>query len=102
MRSRIHADAANELNKASDWYEAQQPGLGYEFALAYEEALDRIEANPTQWGRLETYRGKRQIHRCLLKRFPYYVVYEILPTEVVVLAVAHGSRRPNYFLRRKS
>ncbi len=101
MKSRTHPDAAAELDDASDWYNLQQPGLGYELALAFEDAVDRIERDPLQFPRLETYRGTRNVRRCRMKKFPCFVPLEILPSEVVILAVAHGSRRPNYFLRRK-
>ncbi|RLT05905.1 MAG: type II toxin-antitoxin system RelE/ParE family toxin, partial [Planctomycetota bacterium] len=35
-------------------------------------------------------------------RFPYKIIFEMIQNEVVVLAVAHGSRRPNYWLKRRS
>lgn len=36
-----------------------------------------------------------------VRRFSYILYYEILdPTQVVVYAVAHSSRRPGYWLRR--
>jgi hypothetical protein len=36
-----------------------------------------------------------------LKRFPYYVAYELLAEEIVVLAVAHMKRRQKYWIKRR-
>jgi hypothetical protein len=35
-----------------------------------------------------------------VKRHPYLVVYAILPDQIVVLAVAHTSRKPGYWRER--
>jgi hypothetical protein len=36
----------------------------------------------------------------LLRRFPFVVFFQDLEDEVRVFAVAHGKRRPGYWLRR--
>ncbi len=43
----------------------------------------------------------REIRRCVLPKFPYYVAYEVLASEVIVLAVAHARRRPFYWINRR-
>ena len=63
--------------------------------------LDRLEESPESGSLLETFPGDATIRRVLLKRFPYVVVYEILPDEIHVLAVAHTHRRPNDWLARR-
>jgi hypothetical protein len=37
----------------------------------------------------------------LLDRFPFTVAYQIKGNEIVILALAHTSRRPGYWSRRK-
>ena len=66
----------------------------------YQAALERIEVQPAGCGPLETFAGSREIRRLLLRRFPYMVIYEVFPDEVMVLAVAHVSRRPHYWIER--
>ena len=100
MNLRVLSIAETEAAEAISWYEKRQPGLGADFLLEYERVLSQIERNPGRYSKLETIKTDRDIHRFLLHRFPYYVVYEVVPDEVVVLAVCHASRRPNYWLKR--
>jgi hypothetical protein len=50
---------------------------------------------------METVADNEQIRRLLLQDLPYVVIYETFENEVFVYAVAHASRRPNYWRRRK-
>ena len=101
MNLRVHESAEQELLEGAEWYEDKQSGLGEQFVDEYQLAILRILAAPMSFARLETTRTRRNIRRCFLKRFPYYVAYEIKGDEMVVLAIAHTKRRPNYFLRRR-
>jgi plasmid stabilization system protein ParE len=98
---RVHESAERELLEAAEWYEDRQSGLGEQFVDEYQLAMLRILAAPESFGRLETTRTRRNIRRCFLKRFSYYVAYELKSDEILVLAVAHTKRRPNNFLRRR-
>lgn len=40
------------------------------------------------------------MRRCLLTRFPYLVIYALLPGELLVLAVGHQHRKPGYWRER--
>ncbi len=86
---------------AAIWYEDQHDGLGADFLAEYEFALDIIEHAPLQFPRLETMPSTVNIRRCTLQRFPYILIFESSPQETVVLAVAHTSRRPNYWSGRR-
>jgi len=94
--------AENEAIDAACWYENKCDGLGVDFLSRYESILTAIEADPHRFPLLETLTTERNIRRCVMKRFPYYVVYELLDSETVVLAVAHSHRRPNYWQRRRT
>ena len=50
---------------------------------------------PLAWP--ESVEGTR---KCLLTRFPYLVIYAPLPDELLVLAVGHQHRRPEYWRER--
>jgi hypothetical protein len=66
------------------------------FVAAVEEAVERIRTFPFVGGELS--RSCRQIR---VRRLSYTLVYRILnPTRIEVVAVAHTSRRPNYWGRR--
>jgi toxin ParE1/3/4 len=98
---RLHKLASEEIRKAAGWYEERSNGLGARFIAATAEAFEALEAHPTQYGQLETLSPELPIRRILLRGFPYLVVFELFGDDVFVYAVAHASRRPNYWRRRK-
>jgi plasmid stabilization system protein ParE len=98
---RVHEAAEKELLDGAKWYEKRQRDLGEQLVDEYQAAILRILAAPTSYPKVETARTRRDIRRCVLKRFPYYVAYELCADEIVILAVAHAKRRPNYWIRRR-
>ncbi len=101
MIARMLEPARAEMRRAAVWYEQRQAGLGRRFLEALWNVLDHIERQPDGFPRLETYRGRRQFRRARLRRFPYFVVYEYLSEETVIVAISHAKRRTHYWLRRK-
>ena len=101
MKLRVSTPAEREATEAACWYEDRQRALGTEFLDAYSRALQEIEKQPDRFGGMETIDSSHDFRRCLLRRFPYAIVYEVLPDEVVILAVAHVGRRPNYWIGRE-
>jgi toxin ParE1/3/4 len=88
-RLKFSARAVREVGAAYEWYEAQSPGLGLEFELAFELQLKRLEQVPLLYP--EVVAGVR---RTLLPRFPYGVFYVVRGDLVHILAVIHHSRNP--------
>lgn len=102
MGLRVVAGARRDFRNSITWYQ-REAGMGAEFIAAVEDAYSRIESDPNTLPSAENpwpTRG-RDIRRCPVDGFPYQVIYEIQHTGVVVLAIAHGSRRPGYWSRRK-
>jgi toxin ParE1/3/4 len=89
--------ASAELIEAIRWYERQRAGLGGELFDAITETIDLIRTHPEIGGPRGTQRPTRQL---LVTRFPYYVVYRIRDDDIYVVAVAHTSRRPDYWKHR--
>lgn len=101
MRSvRITDDAAQEAAEAMAWYEGKWPGLGTDFSQAVERALDVLEENIVPLQPLRGKSGAQGAKRLILKRFPYDIVAVERNGEVVVVAVAHHSRKPGYWRKR--
>ncbi len=92
MSIRLLEPAQAELDEAIAWYADQAPGLGDAFLIETLKAIKLIDQFPTAWHPLTP-----QIPRCRLKRFPYSVVYTQDGTDVLVLAIAHQHRKPNYW-----
>lgn len=42
----LRAEAQTDFDEAFDWYEAQRPGLGTDFATEVQKVFDRVSANP--------------------------------------------------------
>ncbi|MCA1743782.1 MAG: type II toxin-antitoxin system RelE/ParE family toxin [Desulfonatronovibrio sp.] len=83
MKVRILSAAANDLFKAKGYYESQSDGLGADFLNEYEKTISRICKFPQAWIRLNPH-----LRRCLMRRFPYAVLYTVMEKEIVVTAIA--------------
>lgn len=94
-RVRFRPEAEAELLESRAWYEERQPGLGATFAAVVESAIEQIVETPLAypWVRGAT-------RRAILRRFPYAVYFQVLPEEVVILAVIHGRRHPRRWQSR--
>ena len=62
--------AQKELDDAVAWYNEQVSGLGIEFLDELDRAVRRAATFPLSCPEIEP-----GIHRCLVTRFPYGVVY---------------------------
>jgi plasmid stabilization system protein ParE len=88
-------EAADEVEDATSYYEACEAGLGLRFRTEAEQAIRMILKGPLHWR--ERNGGYRRIN---LWGFPYYIAYFIRGEHLVVAAVAHGSRHPDYWKKR--
>ena len=91
----FHPDAVTEMSEAALFYEERQPGLGERLLHAIEEALDAVKTHPALC-RADK-RGRRKYR---IRRFPYLLIYKATPQMIVILAIAHTSRKPGYWKGR--
>jgi plasmid stabilization system protein ParE len=94
-RPRFHPGAEDDYAEAFAWYFARSPSVAFDFEREVERGLRLIVQNPLRWPKFD---GKRR--RMILRKFPYSLICEIIAGEVIILAVAHGRRRPYYWLER--
>ena len=98
MIVRLHRLAVAEIDHEVDYYEAKQLGLGAELEDEIDAVLELIVGFPLaapQWKD----RADRRV--AVLDRFPFTLPYQLVGGEIVVLALAHTSRRPGYWSRRR-
>ncbi|HLX64828.1 MAG TPA: type II toxin-antitoxin system RelE/ParE family toxin [Planctomycetota bacterium] len=88
-------DAEADIAEAKQWYEHKRQGLGDEFVLCLEEALDRICQFPES-ARVVL----KSVRRIGVRRFPYGVFYRIESKRIEVMAVYHSHRDPRGWKER--
>jgi plasmid stabilization system protein ParE len=96
MEVRYLAPARQEYWDAVEFYESQAVGLGADFVAEVERAEQRLVAHPHTGSEYKA--GSR---RTLISRFPFWLVYSLEADHIVVIAVAHERRRPDYWRARK-
>ncbi len=86
--------AKQELADAATFYEQQLNGLGNLFSKQVFEAIDMIRLFPDGCQLIT-----KTTRKCLLRKFPYMVLYGIINNTIVISAIAHQHRHPRTFLR---
>jgi toxin ParE1/3/4 len=88
--------AQADIRKAAHFYQRQSPHLGTKFTAEVEHTFSRVAENPEIGSPMR--QGARKL---LVRRFPYFVMYRVLPDRVLVLAVGHQRRHPDFGLDRR-
>ena len=84
-----------EMVEASRYYEIQAAGLGGDFLDKIDAAVQDIGSHPERWPVV-----RLNIRHRLIHRFPYALLYRVVPEEVVILATMHLHRHPDYWVNR--
>jgi toxin ParE1/3/4 len=100
MSVRLHQEAEAESQEAARWYDQRKQGMGERFLQALAGALEAIERTPRLFSTVPEMPAGREVRRILVERFPYAVIYEVRGDEIIVLAVSHTSRHPDYWKDR--
>lgn len=91
MNYRFSPEARLDLLASAEFYESQRRGLGAEFAVDVGLALAHVLEAPRRWPEIEP-----GIRRFRLDRFPYALIYRILPPQMVeIIAVFDLRRQPD-------
>jgi len=91
----LHPAALEEWKSAVAWYLERNESAAVNFVAEVEQAKDLIVASPHRWPK-----GLHGTRKFVLRRFPFAIVYRERETDVQVLAIAHGHRRPGYWKNR--
>ena len=95
MKARLLLADRNELWQAVRYYDEARPGRGADFLAQVESAVERITNHPNAWHPLS-----ERTRRCLVRRFPYGIIYQVRDDEILIVAVANLHRKPEYWKRR--
>lgn len=91
----ILREAETELWEAVEFYESRCVGLGLDLESEIRVSVELIQQSPERWPVRDD--GTR---RCLVHRFPYFVVYVVHKSHVWIVAFAHCKRKPGYWTGR--
>jgi len=89
VKPSFHPEAEAEFVQAIEYYEECEPGLGCDFAVEVQSAIERTMAHPRAWPQIEN-----DIRRSFTKRFPYGILYVEENEEIFIVAVMHLTGLP--------
>ncbi|MFV8749412.1 type II toxin-antitoxin system RelE/ParE family toxin [Nannocystaceae bacterium ST9] len=96
MRVVLTEAARVDLFDAIEWYERHSEGTADRFVAEYRRVRSLVAESPERWPRIEP-----TAHHFVFRDFPYSLVYTVAEDLVMVLAVKHHSRAPEYWLARR-
>jgi toxin ParE1/3/4 len=87
-----HESLAEEYTETVQYYAKQRAEVAQAFINSIEETIYKIREFPTRWAVLD-----EDVRRCLAQNFPYGILYTIEQDYILILAVMHCSRKPEYW-----
>lgn len=95
MMAEFLPEAEDEMMEAAVFYQEQADGLGERFLDDVEQATRLLSEQPLIGQRIDNH-----LHRLLLQHFPFSLIYSLEQNEILIIAVAHQRRRPDYWQER--
>ncbi|OBP14173.1 addiction module toxin RelE [Rheinheimera sp. SA_1] len=92
---KLRKEAEFDVAEGFDYYQGKRVGLGDDFLLCIDDALQKIQRNPFIYR--EIY---RELRRISIHRFPYRILYFVQNNHVVVTAVFHARKAPSAWTNR--
>lgn len=88
--------AQQELLEAALWYKEHDKKVAHALIAEVRHLAERIRLFPLMFAEIEP-----DIRRCPLKNFPYSLLYEIEEERLIIFAVMHQYRKPDYWQERR-
>lgn len=83
--------ARDELADTFEAFEYKEKNLGYTFVQEISNSLELIKSYPDVWTQ-----SSKNTHRCLIKNFPYSIIYQKCDDTIIILAIASLLKAPRY------
>jgi len=94
-RTLITSAAEQDFTDALRWYAERSPRAAEEFDVEFDAILHLIDDDPHRFPFCD------DRHRyCLMRRYPYQVIYREHGKDLAIIAVAHAKRKPGYWQNR--
>jgi toxin ParE1/3/4 len=85
----VRQEAELDIDEQYTGYESKRAGLGHDFLLCVEEALDKLLRNPLIYRKFH-----KELRRIPVRRFPYRIMYLVNGEKIIVTAVFHIRKDP--------
>lgn len=92
---RFHPAALQDAEEAAAWYAERSVRAAARFLDELDRLIDLIAVSPDSYPVFDS-----ELRRAVFRRFPFYIVFRADDANFVVLAVAHGKRRPRFWQNR--
>jgi len=84
-----------ELDDAIAYYKLQLEGLGKRYKEEVRTSINRISIFPKAWSII-----RPNIRKCVMHKFPYNILYATYEDTILIIAIAHHHREPDYWMER--
>ncbi len=92
---RFDRAALTEVRRARLWYAERSASAATNFIAELDHSIELIASAPIRWPSYEA--GTR---RLVMRRFPFAVIDRVSADAVQIVAVAHSSLPPEYWMNR--
>ena len=87
--------AQSELDDVFEAFEYQKKNQGYAFIQDVKETLSLIKTYPSTWSK-----SSPKTQRCLLKSFPYGIIYQQVENTIYVVALINLRKKPIHWVSK--
>lgn len=100
---RISVSALQNINEVTGYiaFVSQSPVNAIKVGDAIFSTIDRIEKNPLAFKECEELPTKSKMYRRAVC-YSWIIVYKVTDTEIIILGVIHGARRPSYIKKLRT
>ena len=95
MKTEFLPEADEEFREAARYYESEAAGVGMAFIAAVHKAVSEVLEFP-----LAASVVRASVRKKVLRHFAYNLYYSVAADTLVIVAVAHQRKRPNYWRAR--
>lgn len=95
MKTEFLPEADEEFREAARYYESEAAGVGISFIVAVHKAVAQVVEFP-----LAAQLIRAGIRKKVMRHFSYNIFYAVEADTLIIIAVAHQRKRPNYWRGR--
>lgn len=95
MKVEFLEPAYTEYQEAIEFYNLQSNGLGDKFIIEINRTISIIKNYPESFSNYTKHTKK-----AVVNIFPYNTIYFIQNKNIIITAIAHQHRKPNYWINR--